>query len=366
MNKTIRNSNFELMRILCIVFIIAYHYALHACSGTLSSKVGSPSLTGLIINLLSSWQWVGNYGFVAISSYFLCRKTNFKSKKLIYLYLQTIFYCIIFTAGYVVFIGKNSLSFAFQELSTPLNDQYWFLTSYIIFYLISPLLYKAANAVSLKQLKGFCILFPFILVFFSNQGGNLIFFCYIYFLVALVNRTEQSHIKQHCRKLLAGTTLIITIVLIIIYYWSRRGASALIIQTLLKINVMLSLLDAIWMLYCFERIHLSPNSFINTLGKSIFGIYIIHENYIMYSSDISSSGTLLWDKILGTVRFTDSPLIILHMVISVIVVFAVCCCIDIIRAELLEKRLVSKIKLIDTICAKFDRFYSGETSKEAQ
>ena len=69
---------------------------------------------------------------------------------------------------------------------------------------------------------------------------------------------------------------------------------------------------------------------INLLAQSIFGVLLIHAN-----SDAMRQW--LWNDLLHTTRFFDSPWLVLHAFGSVAGVYLVCTAIDQARTHLIEK-----------------------------
>ena len=107
--KNVRSSNFELLRIISMILIIAHHYAVH--SG-FSFDAASMSLHRFFVQFLSSGGKIGVNLFVLISGYFLLDST-FRIKKAIRLFAEVLFY----SAGITVFCFVTGLApFSFNLL----------------------------------------------------------------------------------------------------------------------------------------------------------------------------------------------------------------------------------------------------------
>ena len=111
--KTVRDSNLELLRIICMLLIVSHHYVVH------SSLIAED---GLIFSNPTSWRSIfllifGAWGktsincFVLITGYFMC-KAQITSKKYIKLLCEIMFYrlaiyLILLLTGYETFSLKE-------------------------------------------------------------------------------------------------------------------------------------------------------------------------------------------------------------------------------------------------------------------
>lgn len=362
MPKKMRDSRFEWMRIVCMLLIIAYHYSLHAVSGNFSAAIsGSVLYRGLAV-LFFSWSRLGVYGFVAITAYFMLKKPSFHSKRILFIYLQTLFYCVL-CAGIYMIIRKTtgagiSLSFLAEELTTPFTKQYWFITTYLIFYMLTPLLNAAVTALSAKQLKNLCIVMGAVLLAFSNMGGELIYFIYVFLLVAAVQKNESGRFEQLAKMLFFLLTAVIFLLCCVMKFATELHLPAVAVQYGGKLISFLMMPDAVLMLYTFAGADVKPSALVNYIGKTTFGIYLLHENIVMYSTEVlPDRRTLLWDALLGVPRFVDGHLLVPHIVTATILVFAVCLAIDALRLTVLENGVLCRWKWLDAATYRFDSWY---------
>ena len=141
-----RNSNFELLRIIAMFEIVIWHIIIHG-------KVidtANPALSFILRIILFICITHVN-SFAMISGYFQYDK-KFKPKKIILLILTLFFYnfiinLIFFKMG-ITSIGLFDL---FMRMSPLASNNYWFLTSYIILYLISPFINRLINSLNKKE-----------------------------------------------------------------------------------------------------------------------------------------------------------------------------------------------------------------------
>lgn len=76
MDKQERNSNFEILRIISMIMIIAHHYAVH---GFVSNDL-EYSFNRYIVGILSLGGKLGNTIFILISGYFMVNSRITKKK----------------------------------------------------------------------------------------------------------------------------------------------------------------------------------------------------------------------------------------------------------------------------------------------
>lgn len=182
-----RELNFELLRIISMFLIVMYHFS--DWGGVININDNIPNkIVGCFLNIF------GNLGvnlFVLISGYFLIN-SKFKFKKLLRLIAEVFFYSVIL---YVVCICLKITTFSIKEFIKvifPISyNMYWFATTYIGLYLISPFINKLLNTISRKEHKKLMYLLiilvsiiPTILIGAPFISSNLIWFVVLYIIAA--------------------------------------------------------------------------------------------------------------------------------------------------------------------------------------
>lgn len=76
--KPTRSSNFELLRIISILLIIAFHYCIYGNGGKIFSL--NISTNQIFAIIFGSWGVLGVDCFIFISAYFLLASNKFSSK----------------------------------------------------------------------------------------------------------------------------------------------------------------------------------------------------------------------------------------------------------------------------------------------
>lgn len=202
-----RYSNFELLRIVAMFLIIFFHCVEHGNGDSWIVLREPISLNYMINLLLGSWGQVGVVLFIIISSWFLADSSEWHFRKIISISIQTWFYSVaILMIIYLCQPQKVSWKIAIQEVLTPLYQQYWFVTTYLFFYMCMPILRWIVNRMTLDNIKKVCIISTGLVLFYNmffgifgnNVGGSLIDFCCLFFVVVYFKRTENNWVQRHC------------------------------------------------------------------------------------------------------------------------------------------------------------------------
>ena len=129
-----RKTNLEWLRIIAIFMIISYHYVVHTGFDFHEGDI----LSKTFLELVSYGGKAGVNIFCILMGYFGV-KSRFRLEKVLRTEEQILFYSIV---GIVVNILFNGLDFSLNALLKSIFpiifDQYWFMTAYIIVYLLSP------------------------------------------------------------------------------------------------------------------------------------------------------------------------------------------------------------------------------------
>ncbi|MDU2693456.1 MAG: acyltransferase family protein, partial [Intestinibacter bartlettii] len=199
--KSMRSSNFELLRIISIIMIIVLHYLEYY---TLENvQIGTWNY--YIVYLIESICIMGVNCFILITGYFLISKEKIKIKKVINLVLIVAFYGFIF---YFIMMFINKTSFNIKDLIKAMIPfiigKRWFVRTYIILFLIAPYINKCL--IQLNK-KSFEILIAIVIIFFSvwpsffpyppvdDAGYGIINFIVLYIIAAYIKLHLKSSIS---------------------------------------------------------------------------------------------------------------------------------------------------------------------------
>lgn len=128
--KKVRESNFELLRIICMMLIISFHYVYKG-----NFVFESFTLNKMIVKTFFMFGEIGVNCFILITGYFQIKKT-FKWRKLALLSLEVWFYYLL---NYIIAIKMGVVPFSYRALFFPIIlNRYWFVTVYALIYVFSP------------------------------------------------------------------------------------------------------------------------------------------------------------------------------------------------------------------------------------
>ncbi len=328
--KKVRESNFELLRIISIFLIICFHYS---DLGSIELSSVPFSFNKFILELASFGGGFGNNIFILISGYFLLNSENTNMKKVINLFIQTLFYSI--TLGLVA-IKLNLININLSNIIRIIfpfspND-YWYISIFIILMLLVPYLNKVIANTTKSQLKKLILI---LLVLFSivptiamieNIYISLGAFVTLYFIGAYIRKYSNKKFEN------IKKTLLLSIIWFLI---------CVILTILCDINGFDKINSFVWPMFrtpilflsisvflLFKNIKIKNNKFINYVASTTFGIYLIHMNPNIWK--------LIWRVFFDNSIYFYKLNFPIIMFIQCSIVFIVCSVIEMIRNKIFK------------------------------
>lgn len=333
-----RDSSIELFRIITMLFIIMHHYVVNSgiiAEITPENVLSFNSLFCLIFG------WGGKTGincFVFITGYFMC-KSNITPKKFFKLLFEIEFYKIVF---YLIFLLTGYSSFSVKAFIKALLPIYsigtGFGSSYLIFFLFIPFLNILIQSMSEKQhikLIAVCIITGTLLQTFLNASNAFTYvgwFMVLYFIASYVRLYPKKFFDS---KKIWGIASVVSILIswcsvIVGAFAYDKFNKAIYYHFVSDSNKLLAVVTAFCAFLFFKNLNIGYNRVINKIAASAFGVLLIHAN-----SDVMRQW--LWKDVLDNVGAYHSNYLVIHAFISVIVIYAVCTLIDMIRIKFIEK-----------------------------
>lgn len=294
----IRQSNFELMRIISMFFIVLWHVILNG--NLLSNTVDVTNFTFYLIMFIIVFHV---NSFLLLTGYFQV-DSKFKLSKLISLLFQLVFYNLIinitlYKFGLVEYTNVEFIkSILFYNTSS-----YWFVSCYIILYCLSPFLNKLIHCLDKLEFKNNIIV---LLLFFSiipivtnklflyHNGLGIIQFILMYFLGAYIKKTEidkrlfkNFNIIQKRILLLIMFSLCVIFNLSLFYLQKQMNGlnSNILVDISSGINLFLFnysnpiiIIQSIAVFVFFSTLNIK-NKLINYISSLTLGVYLLHDNY---------------------------------------------------------------------------------------
>ncbi|MCL2253474.1 MAG: acyltransferase family protein [Lachnospiraceae bacterium] len=358
MPETKRMANFELLRIIAMMMVVTMHYIYRAdLLPVLTEQVNEHQNFGLVIESLCI---VAVNVFVMISGYFMV-KSPFKFRRFCRLLCQVIFYSLTIPLALSVFglpiIAEAEGVYGFIQYILPISTvHYWFVTAYLLLYLISPFLNAAFEKIEKKQLEK--IILILLLIFcgiksFVPVSLNLDTFGYDFGWFICLYLTG-GYIRIYGLKILDGKKrgLFLYLISVALIYLLKMGSYILYTKTgLLKYfydvpfhyNFILVYLAAIGLFYAFMGIKIKEGRFaamLRGIAPLCLGVYLLHMHIDISGKWYGWMG-FLFDSLLKAGYIG----MILKMLVSVLFIFVICIIIDFVRYRIftvIEKNLIDQ------------------------
>lgn len=361
-----RQSNFELLRVVAMFMIVAHHLCVHGVQQVLMPNVAyktyflGSTINKIFVSLLYPGGTIGVALFFMITGYFIVDKEKISVRKVC---LETIFYCllsvIVFISlqiGYKYFgigypfteysIARRAI-FAILTLINPIFYTYWFVSTYVILCFLAPALNRILNEINKKGyivlLLSTWIVLYFIQTCHGSGVANLGRACFFYILGTYFRKYKFA-IKSSVLYFLIALILWAFYSFCAYYLDGIRATENILKQTAIQmagggINCLLTPLCAVSIFIFFLSLNFS-NKFINILGSTTFGIYLIHESVL---------SSFIWNGIFKVSEVWVSAYFPLFAILDVTVLFSVCSLIDYIRIRYFEIPLLNKINGLDIV-----------------
>lgn len=330
-----RKSNFELLRIVLMLFIVAGHVTMY--SGKLS-VIGTSDY--YITNITRSFCMISVNTFILLSGYF---GIKLKVDKLIKLDFRVIFYTwIIFIISVILKIHEINIIKDILLIFPVITKQYWFITIYFVLCIISPFLNKFLNSLSKQELKIFLII-SFVLFYIISS------FCYLvnaeqiiydagYGIVNFVCLYSLGYyLKNYYEDKYNFKVYLISYIIISLFTFLSNEIITRIMgfyfNSFISYNTVFTLLGAIFLFMAFKNLNIKNTKTINKIASKCLIVYVLHMN--------PTISKYLFKNILKVNELTGIKLI-LGLIIIPFIIYAISYVIDII-VDFILKPIENKI-----------------------
>lgn len=145
-----RQSNIELMRIICMLLIVAHHYVVHG--GTAGIDYISEK-NSIMLYAVAMWPRVAINCFVLTTGYFGCQLSDKKvMTHLKKMWLDRWLYSIG-TLCFALFYGDITTTDILQSIFPTLFSKHNYVTSFIVLYIFIPYINEAIKNFTLKSYR---------------------------------------------------------------------------------------------------------------------------------------------------------------------------------------------------------------------
>lgn len=344
-----RNPGFELLRIVAMLMIVTLHYNIHTQA---LLQTGLPA-TGVNIfaNVIESFCVAGINTYVLLSGYFLS-KGRPRIGKLLHLICQVYFYTILIS---VVMLAVGSSSFhpgnslyKFVQYVFPISSEhYWFVTAYVIMYVLSPVMNAAVEKLERKQIKAviiglliwFCFIKSVVPVLFPTDkfGYDYGWFICLYLIAAYIRKYNVVLFYSARKSLmvyLLSCAVIATWSISFYYINYNWGGFAHFQEVPFNYNFLFTLTGSLGLFSFFRFYRMRENraaDVVRFIGPLTFGVYLVHMHL-----EIRDRWVIWMEHLMGQVPMYSVPLFAWHAFRSVVIVFVAGIFVDWIRKTIFD------------------------------
>lgn len=349
--KKERQSNFELLRIISMFFIVLYHTIWHG--EILKYTTG---FHNILMDILVLICLVHVNSFIMTSGYFQCEK-DITWKKVLKLNNLNWFYRLVIFGIFLIFAIAPMTARDWYHSIIPLDfEYYWFIQVFLLLSIVSPLLNIVIRNIDQKKhqmilLIGFLIttVLPLIsnqMAFFNN-GYTLYQFIYLYFVGAYFKKYPLKIKNKNKTRIYCALIFIVAVACNfgITYLANRYQGQNMILQELTTsfssikylYNNPFVIVQTVSFFIFFLTLNFK-NKWINQISATTFGIYLLHDHPFVRNTIYQFLG--LGDKIIG-LRFYQLGLRVFAIAIGIFIIAAL---IEFIRLKLSDILFKQKIK----------------------
>ncbi len=283
-----RSSNFELLRIILILFVIVLHYNDTSRQGAFTFIENASNLNKLFLYGAESLSLCAVNAFLCLSGYFLSNRNNVNVRKIIHIFT------VLFAFKLIVYLlgAAAHHNITISELIYCFVPNNYYANLYCVVFLLSPFLNLITRKLNEKKYFTFVIILtvlfsviPTITDYFlttftsfnmssvsaislygNGRGFTLVNFILLYYIGGCIAKKNFYSNKKAAISYIASTILICLMMVI------NRSASI----TYCNIFVVL---QAASLVIIFKNVNYQSD-IINSIAKSVWGIFCIHSTFM--------------------------------------------------------------------------------------
>ena len=202
----IRQSNNELLRIVCMFFIMFHHFIIHSIFPDVVHSDSALDTGTAVATLTEGFLYIGVNCFVLISGYYQIR---LRWRSIFNIFLVCAFYGLIEYFFHLwhdnANIGMGVINYSILILS---HGNWWFIHCYVILMLLSPILNAAIKQLPQKQLFYIIICLTICQVYFGyfwqiplydTSGYHFLQFVYLYVIGSYLRRYTRPEKRSRSK-----------------------------------------------------------------------------------------------------------------------------------------------------------------------
>jgi len=341
--EKVRDSSFELLRILAMFLIVLHHFSVHGLWATGGSWVTEIPNHTVVIACLAIGGKVGVDLFVLITGYFMVRQ-RFRAKSLFRIIAESWFYAMVVLFAMFVYRPDTVTESDIVQSITPLVFSNWFVGVYVALYILMPFLNKLIFSMARSAYKHLLVLLFIVFSLIPSIEGfpwlesKLGWFIFLYLLGGYI---RLFNIKIRTGKAVSIGTLCTIVLVMWTYAYYTQCSSINALQQFAPYQIyvasdsfVLTLFISVSIFLLFNNINIGSIRAVNVASSAAFGVYLLSDNYIVEP--------ILWDGF-GNVYYSSVLSIIAIGLVASAVIYCVCMIIDFGRQRFIEAPLFSLI-----------------------
>lgn len=339
MKQKARQANMELLRIVAMCMVVALHYLIKGEAAV--SLVENFTAVNLVLWLVKAFCIVTINVYVLLSGYFLL-ETEWKVSRLLKLWIQVLFYSVgVPLVCFVLGIGEVRQWGLYDWINVlfPVQmEHYWFITAYVVMYLLIPVLSLGVKSITKKQhqlvIAGLLLVFSVpktilpVYIPTDRYGYDFGWFVCLFIMAAYLRLYGIPFLNQKGKALTAYVVSVFGI-------WGISMACAMLARKGLPLSYMMD------MAYCYNHLLVLAASIalfgaytyvkipegkisnmICRISPYTLGVYLLHENLAIRTK---------WQFFAGIEHVRGGFEIIPHMIVTVLAVFVAGVVVDFVR-----------------------------------
>ena len=323
-----RNSSIELLKIISIFMIVLSHsvplWSIEIQEGLIDLNLASLDIQNMILVFFKYLGQIGNAIFIICSSYFLLDNNKINAKKVLYIMADVFFISIAFLIVFLLLGYNLSSKELIKQIFPTTFKNNWFVTVYLIFYIIHPLLniiIEKLNKKSLLHICMFIVIYYFCIQFIFEPTTNyqdIVGFVLIYFIVAYLKNFLRNY---SLNKKLNIIVLLISCIAFISFIILENFIGCKIKMLSDNILRFATLMNPLVIIISISLFNLFVNKNYNNLKINYISslsllIYLIHENALVREY----TKAFYWTNIENIFSYRYISLLVLFTTIGVFLV----------------------------------------------
>ena len=379
-----RDARFELLRVIAMLLIVTCHVSMY-----LDQCLGVRTPRGLLTDatpISAMYHTVADAGQIGVAIFFIitgyfCCKSTFKFNRIVNVAAHTWLYSAIITLIYLslyyfklapttaseVINSSNGINTILTTILPISHNAYWFITSYILLLICTPILNNAIKRFSRTQLiictSALLIISMIGTLLVSDPLARILPNSIIMYLMGASIRLCGDKIKLSNAKII-GLILLGIMLMILVNYIAALPNPPIVFKDILHSWLYTNGLQQIqWLigaglfvLFMRAKPMLRNNltaKFIRIAGASTFSVYLLHEHKFLLLSIYNNINHLI-NPIVETWRGSFKLLVLIGVGITL---FSACTVVAIICDHLFVNQIVKKLlslRFIKQLCDKTD------------